>query len=79
MPKPEVPGVDFTGQIDFMVQITIKAKKVVSVDLVPGSFTGSRDRKIQRAFMNSVTEAVMQYTCLVEDAVANQPFGFTIN
>jgi protein TonB len=79
MPTPEVPGVEFTGRINFVAQITIKANKVVHVDVVPGTFTGSRDRKIQRAFTNSVTEAVMQYTCVAENVVVHQPFGFTIN
>lgn len=79
MPLPEVPGVEFTGRIDFVAQITIKANKVVHVDVVPGTFTGTRDRKIQRAFMNSVTEAVMQYTCVADSVVVTQPFGFSIN
>lgn len=79
MPLPEVPGVEFTGRINFVAQITIKANKVVHVDVVPGSFTGTRDRKIQRAFTDSVTEAVMQYTCVAENVVVTQPFGFTIN
>jgi protein TonB len=79
MPPPEVPGVDFTGKISLTARATIKGNKIVQAEIVPGSFTGSSDRKIQRAFGNAVTSAMMEYTCAGDNIVVLQQFGFTIN
>jgi protein TonB len=78
MPKPEVPGVDFVGKIGLTARATIKANKIDKVDIVPGSFTGTSDRKIQRAFINSVTTAMLAYTCAGDNIIVEQPFAFTI-
>lgn len=79
MPPPEVPGVDFTGRVTLTAKATIKGNKVVDVEIVPGSFTGTRDRKIQRAFANAVTTAMQAYTCVGDNIQVEQPFAFTIN
>ena len=79
MPQPEVPGVDFTGKISLTARATIKGNKIVEADIVPNSIVGTRDRKIQRAFANAVTSAMLQYTCLGENIVVEQQFAFTIN
>lgn len=78
MPKPEVPGVDFVGKIGLTARATIKGNKIEKVEMVPGSFTGTTDRKIQRAFINSVTQAMLSYTCTGDNIIVEQPFAFTI-
>lgn len=78
MPLPEVPGVDFVGKIGLVGRITIKGNKVEKAEMVPGSFTGTSDRKIQRAFINAVTTAMLSYTCTGDNLTADQPFGFNI-
>lgn len=78
MPKPEVPGVDFVGKIGLTARATIKANKIDKVEMVPGSFTGTSDRKIQRAFINAVTAAMQGYTCTGDNIIVEQPFAFTI-
>ena len=79
MPPPEVPGVDFAGRITLTAKATIKGNKVVDVEVIPSSFTGTRDRKIQRAFANAVTTAMQAYTCVGDNIQVEQPFAFTIN
>ena len=79
MPQPEVPGVDFTGKISLTARATIKGGKIVEADIVPNSIVGTRDRKIQRAFSNAVTSAMLQYTCVGDNIVVEQQFAFTIN
>ena len=78
MPKPDVPGVDFVGKIGLTARASIKANKIDKVEMVPGSFTGTSDRKIQRAFVNAVTTAMLSYTCVGDNIVVEQPFGFII-
>jgi protein TonB len=78
MPQPEVPGVDFVGKINLTARATIKANKIEKVEVVPGSFNGTSDRKIQRAFSNAVTSAMLAYTCSGDNIVVEQPFAFTI-
>ncbi len=78
MPKPEVPGVDFVGKIGLTARATIKANKIDKVEMVSGSFTGTSDRKIQRAFINAVTSAMQSYTCTGDNIIVEQPFAFTI-
>ncbi|MFZ2651716.1 MAG: hypothetical protein WA210_16585, partial [Burkholderiaceae bacterium] len=79
MPQPEVPGVDFTGRISLTARATIKGGKVIEADIVPNSISGTRDRKIQRAFAGAVTAAMLQYTCVGDNVVVEQQFAFTIN
>ena len=79
MPPPEVPGVDFTGKITLTARATIKANKIVDAEVMPNTITGTRDRKIQRAFASAVTSAMLQYTCVGDNIIVEQPFAFTIN
>lgn len=79
MPQPEVPGVDFTGKITLTARATIKGNKIIDAEVLPASITGTRDRKIQRAFSNAVTTAMLQYTCAGDNIIVEQPFAFTIN
>lgn len=78
MPPPDVPGVDFVGKITLTARATISGNKITKVDIVPGSFTGTRDRKVQRAITAAVTDAMMAYTCTGDNIIVEQPFGFTI-
>ena len=79
MPQPEVPGVDFTGKITMTARATIKGNKITDAEVIQTSITGTRDRKIQRAFSNAVTAAMLQYTCAGDNIIVEQPFAFTIN
>ena len=79
MPQPEVPGVDFTGKITLTARATIKGNKIVDAEVIPTSITGTRDRKIQRAFSSAVMSAMLQYTCVGDNIIVEQPFAFTIN
>ena len=79
MPQPEVPGVDFTGKITLTARATIKGNKIVDAEVITTSITGTRDRKIQRAFSSAVTSAMLQYTCIGDNIIVEQPFAFTIN
>ena len=78
MPQPEVPGVDFVGKINLVARATIKGNKIDKAEVVAGSFTGTSDRKIQRAFSNAVTTAMLSYTCVGDNIIVEQPFAFTI-
>jgi periplasmic protein TonB len=78
MPQPEVPGVDFVGKISLVATATIKNNRIEDVEIKPGSFTGSRDRKVIRAFSNAVITAMLSYSCSGNGIVVEQPFGFTI-
>ncbi len=78
MPKPEVPATTFSGKLSLTARGVIKGGKIVQVEIVPGSFRGSTDRKVQRAFSQSVTDAMTAYTCSGDNIVVVQDFGFTI-
>lgn len=78
MPKPEVPGTNFTGRITLSVKGLIKGGKVTQVEVVPGSIRGTSDRKVQRAFAAAVTEAMAAYTCSGDNIAVLQEFAFTI-
>jgi len=78
MPPPELPGVYFVGKISMTARAKIKDNKIEDVEIVSGSFSGSRDRKVQRAFMNAVETAMLSYTCIGNNIVVEQPFLFTI-
>jgi periplasmic protein TonB len=78
MPKPEVPGTSFSGKISLTARGTLKGGKIVQPEVVPGSFRGTSDRKVQRAFGQAVIEAMQSYTCAGDNIVVTQEFGFTI-
>lgn len=78
MPKPEVPGTNFTGRITLSVKGVIKGGKVTQIEVVPGSIRGTSDRRVQRAFVNAVSEAMASYTCSGDNIAVMQDFAFTI-
>ena len=78
MPHPDVPAVDFVGKISLMARATINGNKITKAEIVAGSFTGTADRKIQRAFANAVASAMLSYTCTGNNLVVEQPFLFNI-
>jgi periplasmic protein TonB len=78
MPKPELPGTTFSGKLLLKARATIAGNKIVQVEILPGSFRGSGDRKIQRLFGAAVTEAMLAYTCTGDGVVVEQEFAFTL-
>ncbi|HEY2929317.1 hypothetical protein [Piscinibacter sp.] len=78
-PAPEIPGVDFAGKLSLSARATIRNNRIVQVEIIPGSFSGSSDRKVQRAFANAVTAAMLEYGCVGDNVVVEQPFSFTIH
>jgi protein TonB len=78
MPKPDVPGTQFTGKLTMTARATIKGNKIVQADIVPGTFRGTTDRKVQRAFASAVSAAMLSYTCTGDNIVVEQQFSFTI-
>ena len=79
MPAPEIPDVDFAGKLGMSARATIRSNRIVQAEIIPGSFSGSSDRKIQRAFANAVTAAMLEYTCVGDNIVVEQAFSFNIN
>jgi protein TonB len=77
MPPPEAPALDFVGKISLTVRATIRGNRIVQADVVPGSFAGVSDRKVQRLIANAVTSAVSDYTCTGDNIVVEQQFQFT--
>jgi periplasmic protein TonB len=78
MPKPEVPGTNFTGKLSMTARATIKGNKIVQAEIVPGSFRGTTDRRVQRQFADAVSQAMLSYTCAGDNIVVEQQFAFTI-
>lgn len=79
MPKPEVPGTNFTGKLSFTARALIKGGKMSQIEIVPGSFKGTTDRRVQRAFTQAVTDAMSAYTCGGDNVAVTQEFAFTID
>jgi periplasmic protein TonB len=77
MPPPEAPGLDFAGRIGLTARATIRGNRVVQAEVVPGSFTGVSDRKMQRLLAAAVVNAMSGYTCSGDDIVVEQQFDFT--
>jgi periplasmic protein TonB len=77
-PDPEVPGVDFVGKVTLVGRLTVKGNKIEKAEVVPGSITGTSDRKIQRAIGNAAISAMLSYTCVGENVTFEKPFVFTI-
>jgi protein TonB len=77
MPPPEAPGLDFAGRIRLTARATIRGNRVVQAEVVPGSFSGVGDRKMQRLLANAVVSAMSGYTCSGDNIVVEQQFDFT--
>jgi protein TonB len=79
MPKPEVPGTAFSGKLSMTVRAVIKGGKITQVEIVPGTLRGTTDRRVQRAFLMAVTDAMSAYACTGDNLVVLQEFAFTVN
>jgi len=77
MPPPEAPGLDFAGRISLTARATIRGNRVVQAEVVPGSFSGVGDRKMQRLLATAVVNAMSGYTCSGDNIVVEQQFDFT--
>jgi periplasmic protein TonB len=80
IPKPEAPGTDASVKADIAVSLTIQGGKVTKMTVIKETYNpGSIDRKLKRAFVNSIQAAVDQYECVGDHADIPASFGFTIN
>jgi len=77
--KPEVPGTSYSGRVVVSMRVYLTAGKVSKTEVMPGSFQGISDRRIQRAFTNSVLEALEGYTCAGDNVYFEQTFEFKVN
>jgi len=77
MAPPEAPSLDFAGKLSLTIRATIRANQIVQAELVPGSFVGTSDRKMQRLLVNAVTSAMLAYTCSGDNIVVEQQFDFS--
>lgn len=76
MGKPEVPSLNWSGRAEFKATATVKAGRVVSVELAV--IKGASDRKAQRAMQNAISQALADtYEC-PGDHVFEQDFVFNI-
>lgn len=79
MGKPEVPGVNWSGDALFKVQATVKSGRVTAVEVTSVQMRGGNDRKVQRALIASITDALRDtYEC-PGDHVFEQEFQFRID
>jgi protein TonB len=78
MGKPDVPGMNWSGEALFKVQATVKAGRVVSVEWTGMQMRGGNDRKAQRAMQQSIQATLTDtYEC-PGDHVFEQEFQFKI-
>jgi len=75
MPQPELPSLNFTGQVKMVAKIIIQGGKVAGVEV--GQIRGTTDRKAQRLLTQAVESAIREYQC-AGDALAAQEFVFNI-
>ncbi|MDT8999193.1 hypothetical protein RQP53_07925 [Paucibacter sp. APW11] len=77
MGKPESPSVSWSGTAEFLATATVKAGRVVDVQI--NVIRKADDRKAQRAMIQSITQALQDtYEC-PGDHVFEQPFVFKID
>ena len=75
MPQPELPSLNFTGQVSMVAKISIQGGKVGAVEV--SQIRGAPDRKAQRLLVQAVESAIREYQC-AGDAQAAQEFVFNI-
>jgi len=75
MPQPELPSLNFSGQVTMVAKIGIQGGKVTTVEV--GQIRGAPDRKAQRLLTQAVESAIREYQC-AGDAQAAQEFVFNI-
>ena len=74
MGKPEMPAVDFSGEALFKVTATVKAGRVVSMEVK--NLRAGVDRKAARLLVNSIQQTLTEtYEC-PGDHVFEQEFQF---
>jgi periplasmic protein TonB len=78
-PAPEAPGVDAEVQGDISVIATIKAGRIVQVDIEKNTLKGVTDRRMMRLFVSAVETAMKDgYRCSGDDIKVKQEFHFNI-
>jgi hypothetical protein len=79
MPKPE-PPTNEPVKAEISVALTIQGGKVTKMTVLKEAYSPSSiDRKLKRAFVNSIQAAVDQYECVGDHTDIPASFGFTIN
>lgn len=77
MSRPEPPSVNWSGEALFKAIATVKAGRVVSVEVTP--LRGGVDRKAQRAMINAISSTLQEtYEC-PGDHTFEQEFQFKID
>ena len=79
MPAPEAPGVAAEVQGDIVVLGTIKAGRVVQVEIEKNTLRGTTDRRMMRLFTSAVETALKEgYRCDGDGVQFRQEFHFDI-
>lgn len=79
MPPPEAPGVNTEVQGSIIVLATLKAGRVVQVDIEKNSLKGVADRRVMRQFVSAVESAMKDgYVCSGDGVQIRQEFYFDI-
>lgn len=77
MGKPEMPSVDWSGEAEFRAIATVKAGRVIGVEIMPKR--GGVDRKAQRAMAGAIEQTLRStYEC-PGDHVFEQEFTFRLD
>lgn len=76
MPSPQLPVVQWKGQALYRVVGTIRAGRVVGIEVTP--LRAGVDPLAQRAFVSSIEQALRTYDC-PGDHVFEQAFQFMVN
>ena len=79
MPPPEAPGVNTEVQGSITVLATLKAGRVVQVDVEKNTLKGVADRRVMRQFVSAVEAAMKDgYACSGDGVQIRQEFYFDI-
>ena len=79
MPPPEPPGVNTEVQGSITVLATLKAGRVVQVDIEKNTLKGVADRRVMRQFVSAVESAMKDgYACSGDGVQIRQEFYFDI-
>jgi periplasmic protein TonB len=79
MPPPEPPGVNTEVQGSITVLATLKAGRVVQVDVEKNTLKGVADRRVMRQFVSAVESAMKDgYACSGDGVQIRQEFYFDI-
>lgn len=79
MPPPEAPGVTTEVQGSITVLATLKAGRVVQVDVEKNTLKGVADRRVMRQFVSAVESAMKDgYACSGDGVQIRQEFYFDL-